>query len=89
MTAGANHLPKPAIYKLYQRALARWPKDTIRPNAQLQDIVGRRLESEFSTGKVVDEAYHLKQVNALYSLLEDRYKTKVGGPSFNSSSARE
>lgn len=65
----------------FRGALARWPKDPLRPECQLQDVLAKRLEkgglapvTAGTTQKQVD----LKQANALYSLLEDRYKNKVG-----------
>ncbi|KAL1839266.1 hypothetical protein VTJ49DRAFT_1703 [Mycothermus thermophilus] len=53
-------------------ALARWPQATLRPDCQLRDVLSKRLEQQ---GKA-----DLKEVNALYSLLEDRYKKKYPAP---------
>lgn len=66
-----------AIYKHYQRALARWPKDPLRPEIQFQDVLAKRLEKSFAASAAVNEQKELKQLNALYTLLDDRYKTKV------------
>ncbi|TLS23087.1 uncharacterized protein PpBr36_06615 [Pyricularia pennisetigena] len=52
--------------KHFSAALGRWPKDPLRPERQLQDVLSKRLE----TGEGVD----LRQANALYSLLDNRYK---------------
>ncbi|EAQ91944.1 hypothetical protein CHGG_00179 [Chaetomium globosum CBS 148.51] len=70
-SAAANH---------FRGALARWPKDPLRPECQLQDILAKRLEkgklAPVTAGAKQEQA-DIKQANALYSLLEDRYKNKV------------
>lgn len=61
--------------------LHRWPKDPLRPDCQLQDVLARRLEKGTLSPAVKGAGQaqaDLKQTNALYSLLEDRYKNKVG-----------
>ncbi|KAH6844665.1 hypothetical protein B0I37DRAFT_416258 [Chaetomium sp. MPI-CAGE-AT-0009] len=68
--AAANH---------FRGALSRWPKDPLRPECQLQDVLAKRLEkgrlAPVTAGATQEQA-DLKQANALYSLLEDRYKNK-------------
>ncbi|KAK4160501.1 cytochrome B pre-mRNA-processing protein 6 [Cladorrhinum sp. PSN259] len=67
--------------RVFQTALQRWPKDPLRPECQLQDVLAKRLEkgtiapSSAIKGVTKTQA-ELKQANALYSLLEDRYKNK-------------
>ncbi|KAJ1324174.1 cytochrome b pre-mRNA-processing protein 6 [Microdochium nivale] len=100
------------------RALAQWPKDTVRPQIQFQDIIAKRFESPTTTSssssptttsssssssassttpksfteaaagttttpppsatlaRQLSEQDLLLQANALYSLLNDRYKRK-------------
>ncbi|KAK4456689.1 hypothetical protein QBC42DRAFT_280748 [Cladorrhinum samala] len=67
--------------RLFQTALQRWPKDTLRPDCQLQDVLAKRLEkgniAPAATLKGVTKAQaELKQINALYTLLDDRYLNK-------------
>ncbi|KXX81285.1 Cytochrome B pre-mRNA-processing protein 6 [Madurella mycetomatis] len=65
--------------KHLQGVLHRWPKDPLRPNCQLQDVLARRLGKGALTPAVRGTGQgqaDLKQTNALYSLLEDRYKNK-------------
>ena len=66
--------------KHFQGALKRWPRDPLRPECQLQDVLAKRLEkgrlAPATRGATQDQA-DLKQANALYSLLEDRFKSKV------------
>ncbi|KKA26014.1 hypothetical protein TD95_002717 [Thielaviopsis punctulata] len=59
----------------YSRALGLWPKDVLRPECQFQDALQRAVARRSAAGPL-DEAAEMKQVNALYSLLEDRYKTR-------------
>ncbi|OTA65784.1 hypothetical protein K449DRAFT_462886 [Hypoxylon sp. EC38] len=54
------------------RALSQWPKDTLRPEIQFQDILRKRFEQSSS----LSEQEQLKQANALYSLIDNRYKRK-------------
>ncbi|KAB8293014.1 hypothetical protein EYC80_007376 [Monilinia laxa] len=68
-------MSKSPAYRHYIRALSRWPKDALRPSAQFQDAIQRRLERVAATGKL-DEKRELAQVNALYSLVENRYRGK-------------
>ncbi|KAK4153440.1 hypothetical protein C8A00DRAFT_43623 [Chaetomidium leptoderma] len=69
-SAAANH---------FRGALTRWPKDALRPECQLQDVLAKRLEkgrlAPVTNGATQQQA-DLKQANALYSLLEDRYRNK-------------
>lgn len=65
----------------FRGALTRWPKSILRPEIQLQDVLAKRLEKgplAPAKGGMTQEQADLKQANALYSLLEDRYKNKVG-----------
>ncbi|KAI0118037.1 hypothetical protein F4776DRAFT_666067 [Hypoxylon sp. NC0597] len=55
------------------RALSQWPKDTLRPEIQFQDILRKRFEQSPS----LSEQEQLRQANALYSLIDNRYKRKV------------
>jgi len=83
-------MSKSIAYKHYLRALSRWPKDNLRPECQFQDVMRRRIDRRFlpaSTSNTpnaaqavansaVDEKMELEQVNAIYSLLENRYSRK-------------
>ncbi|KAK0724882.1 hypothetical protein B0H67DRAFT_598340 [Lasiosphaeris hirsuta] len=69
--------------ELFSRALQRWPKDTLRPDCQLQDVLAKRM----ATGEVLPPSLfarsagakaeaEMRQVNALYALLGNRYSLK-------------
>ncbi|KIN00851.1 hypothetical protein OIDMADRAFT_53995 [Oidiodendron maius Zn] len=76
------------VYKHYLRALSRWPKDALRPECQFQDVIRKRVDrrllpsspstSTKSPSKLssAEEKAEWEQVNALYSLLENRYSRK-------------
>ncbi|KAI1122286.1 hypothetical protein F5Y10DRAFT_254427 [Nemania abortiva] len=56
---------------LILRALSQWPKDTIRPEVQFQSVLQKRFEQPKLN---LSEEEQLKEANALYSLLQNRYK---------------
>lgn len=59
---------------LILRALSLWPKDPIRPEVQFQAVLQKRFEQPQLD---LSEEEQLKQANALYSLLDNRYKKTV------------
>lgn len=83
-------MSKSIAYKHYIRALSQWPKDTLRPECQFQDVMQRRIDRQFlqasssatqsaaSAGatSIADERLELERANILYSLLENRYSRK-------------
>ncbi|PHH51990.1 Cytochrome B pre-mRNA-processing protein 6 [Ceratocystis fimbriata CBS 114723] len=68
--------PTSRVVRHYNRALGLWPKDVLRPECQFQDVMLRGIQKRLQSSSQVDEAAEMKQVNALYSLLEDRYRTR-------------
>ena len=69
------------------QALSRWPKDPVRPELQFQDVLRKRFEqaptastpsqSPSPSPSPAEEQELLRQANALYSLLDNRYQKKV------------
>jgi len=55
------------------RALSEWPKDTIRPELQFQKVLQKRFDRPRLD---MSEGEQLRQANALYGLLENRYHRK-------------
>ncbi|KAL1617106.1 hypothetical protein SLS56_011148 [Neofusicoccum ribis] len=60
------------IAKHYARITGAWPKDVLRPTVQFQDALKARAAAASSA----PEAQELRNVNALYSLLDNRYASK-------------
>ncbi|KAF2966539.1 hypothetical protein GQX73_g7005 [Xylaria multiplex] len=73
-TRAATAATVPQIYRGQHhilRALSQWPKDTIRPEVQFQTILHKRFDQPKLD---MSEEEQLRQANALYSLLDNRYK---------------
>ncbi|KAH8819636.1 hypothetical protein F5884DRAFT_761274 [Xylogone sp. PMI_703] len=65
-------MSKSVAYKHYDRILAKWPKDLLRPEVQFQNAMRRRLDRQLQSG--INEKTELENVNTLYSLLGNRYR---------------
>jgi cytochrome b pre-mRNA-processing protein 6 len=71
---------KAMLLKHYTRILNRWPRDLVRPDRTMQELLLekriQKIESleELSRPQVNAE---LRNINALYSLLDNRYTKKV------------
>src|SRR2546421_5263505 len=70
------------LYRHYIRALSRWPKDLLRPETSFPDVFRRQVDRRFLPQPqipptTVDTKFETRQINALYSLLENRYGNKV------------
>ncbi|GAB7352144.1 hypothetical protein MBLNU459_g2634t1 [Dothideomycetes sp. NU459] len=73
------------ISKHYTRILSRWPVDQLRPELTFQNLLKKRIAAapgphgaEHNTAQAVipsprDPAAELREVNALYLLLDNRY----------------
>ncbi|KAF2399843.1 hypothetical protein EJ06DRAFT_530633 [Trichodelitschia bisporula] len=72
-------MSRSVIAKHYARIAAQWPKDPLRPTVSFQKLLEARA---VATEKlpVGQEAVELRNVNALYSLLDDRYAKKYPIP---------
>jgi len=64
------------VAKHYARLLSRWPKDPLRPENTFHKLLSARAAKANSLSDTEVNA-ELRNVNALYSLLDDRYKKKV------------
>ncbi|KAL8762029.1 MAG: hypothetical protein Q9184_001921 [Pyrenodesmia sp. 2 TL-2023] len=45
------------VYRHYQRALAQWPVDVLRPQVSFQDVMRRRIDKQFGPSKTENSAY--------------------------------
>ncbi|KAK4179552.1 hypothetical protein QBC36DRAFT_362063 [Triangularia setosa] len=77
-------VPKHSTTRLFQAGLQRWPKDPLRPECQLQDVLAKRLTkgplAPTPIKGLTQEQADLRQTNALFSLSENRYKNKYRVP---------
>jgi len=84
-------MPAATTLKHYQRALARWPKDALRPDVSFSKVMQTRVERRYLPNHQIsdstkpptealsprlDDAVELEQANALFSFLENRYAKK-------------
>ncbi|KAL8659315.1 MAG: hypothetical protein Q9226_000488 [Calogaya cf. arnoldii] len=74
---------KSVAYRHFQRVLAQWPVDILRPQVSFQVVMRRRVDKilgHSSTGETTydprKEQAQLEQVNVLYSFMENRYAKK-------------
>ncbi|KAI9834196.1 MAG: hypothetical protein M1819_003034 [Sarea resinae] len=71
------------LHKHYLRALSHWPKDLLRPTVSFPTSLEARLSRRFlpnaenpNARPTFPSPHEKDEVNALYSLLENRYMTK-------------
>ena len=70
----------------YLRIIQQWPRDPLRPDVSFPNALQKRIAERFPSEEIkapvpsatqdvaaIDESKELAQVNALYSLLENRY----------------
>ncbi|KAF2433718.1 hypothetical protein EJ08DRAFT_628366 [Tothia fuscella] len=72
-------MSRASIPKHYSRILQSWPKDPLRPEVSFQKVIERRLAAA-QTVSPESEATELRNINALYSLLDNRYRKKYPAP---------
>ncbi|KAL8846363.1 MAG: hypothetical protein Q9221_008542 [Calogaya cf. arnoldii] len=77
----ASH--KSVVYRHFQRVLAQWPVDILRPQVSFQAAMRRRVDKLIEpspAGETIHdprkEQAQLEQVNVLYSFMENRYAKK-------------
>ncbi|KKY34777.1 hypothetical protein UCDDA912_g05233 [Diaporthe ampelina] len=69
-------ITSPALRRTYTAALTHWPKDPLRPTCQLQDVLSKRLAESNKFPGPDGGKNPAAQVNALVSLLGNRYLSK-------------
>ncbi|KAF5723008.1 hypothetical protein FMUND_2365 [Fusarium mundagurra] len=62
--------------KIYSDVFARWPKQALRPDHQLQDVLGKAMTERFQNYKPSMEREELLKARALQFLLQDRYNDR-------------
>jgi cytochrome b pre-mRNA-processing protein 6 len=64
------------LAKHYTRILSLWPKDPLRPDVQFSSLLTSRQSGLRKLAEKQSNA-EMRNVNALYSLLDDRYSKRV------------
>jgi len=67
------------LTKHYTRILANWPQDLLRPETPFQSLLQARI-AKIPSLTDADATAELRNVNALYSLMDDRYSRKYPIP---------
>ncbi len=69
-------------YRIYSEVLAKWPKQDLRPDYQLQDIIRTSIEKRFEHYKPSMEAEEVFKARSLQVLQQNRFmdKYKLKGP---------
>jgi len=66
------------IARHYARIIQQWPHDPLRPTVSFTKLLEKRAANAAAkSGTVTEQQAELRNVNALYSLLDDRYTKKV------------
>ncbi|KAM3548524.1 hypothetical protein MY1884_009144 [Beauveria asiatica] len=68
--------------RIYAETFAKWPKQDLRPDYQLQDVLGKTVEARFQNYTPTMEREEILKARALQFLLQDRFKDryKLKGP---------
>ncbi|KAL6866466.1 hypothetical protein ACO1O0_002577 [Amphichorda felina] len=69
-------------YRIYSEVLAKWPKQELRPDYQLQDVLRKTIDERYKKYKPSMEAEELFKARALQVLQQNRFmeRYKLNGP---------
>ncbi|KAG5979934.1 hypothetical protein E4U55_004557 [Claviceps digitariae] len=62
--------------RIYADAFAKWPKQDLRPDYQLQDILRGAVDQRYKNWKPAMEAEETLKARALQFLVQDKYKDR-------------
>jgi hypothetical protein len=68
-----------SLYRSYMRIVREWPSDKVRPNRGMKQILEKRVEETFraSNPESINMEKARKELDALESLLDNKFKDKV------------
>ncbi|KAI9149990.1 hypothetical protein HJFPF1_09737 [Paramyrothecium foliicola] len=69
-------MSRPQAIQLYQHVFANWPKQALRPDYQLQDVLRKAVEERYPRFNAAKEAEELQKARALQMLLGDKLKSR-------------
>lgn len=64
-------------YRIYSEVLAKWPKQELRPDYQLQDVLRKTIDERYKKYKPSMEAEELFKARALQVLQQNRFMERV------------
>ncbi|KFH45660.1 hypothetical protein ACRE_035490 [Hapsidospora chrysogenum ATCC 11550] len=64
-------------YRIYTEALAKWPKQALRPDYQLQDVIRPGIEARYKDYKPSMEAEELFKARSLQVLQQNRFMDRA------------
>ena len=64
-------------HRIYSEAFAKWPKQDLRPDYQLQDVLKSTVEDRFKKYNQSIEAEELMKARALQFLQQNRFNDRV------------
>lgn len=63
--------------RIYADAFAKWPKQDLRPDYQLQDVLRTAVEERYKSFKPEMEAEETLKARALQFLVQNKYNDRV------------
>ncbi|KAM0194773.1 hypothetical protein ACHAPA_009194 [Fusarium lateritium] len=69
-------MSRPLSQKIYSDVFARWPKQALRPDHQLQDVLSKTVTERFQNYNPATEHLELQKARALQFLLQNRYNDR-------------
>jgi cytochrome b pre-mRNA-processing protein 6 len=63
--------------KLYGDVFTKWPRQELRPDYQLQDVVRKAVEQRLEKATPAVESEEVIKARALQMLLQNRFRDKV------------
>lgn len=63
--------------RIYSDVFAKWPKQDLRPDYQLQDVLGKTVDARFQSYKPAMEREEILKARALQFLVQDKFKDRV------------
>lgn len=69
--------------RIYADAFAKWPKQDLQPDFQLQDILSEAVQNRYKTIKPELETEELMKARALQFLVQNKYNDRVRASPIN------
>jgi len=70
-------MARPMSLKIYMDTFAKWPKQALRPDYQLQDVLKASVEKRFQKYTPKMEAEELFKAKSLQLLQQNRFQDRV------------